>query len=106
MESKIARIWDDAINRLEKAQEHLAKGEFELTKIEAKNAATSGQISIILVLRGREDDRKAAEVGIDPDLYEDWDKTCSLPQDYIAKAKKLLKRFSHLSPPENKLPFE
>jgi len=65
MDSKIFEIWYDAINRLKIAEKHLAAGEIELAKTESKNAATSGQSAITLLLRGREDDREAAEVGTD-----------------------------------------
>jgi hypothetical protein len=106
MNPEVAQIWNDALGRLKKAEELLIKGETELAKTEAKNAATSGQVAITLLLRGREDDRKAAEVGTDIEFFQDWEKICSRPQDYIAKTRKLLRRFSNLSPPENKLPFE
>lgn len=106
MDPKIDEIWKDALDRLKKAEKHLAAGESELAKSESQNAATSGQIAITLLLRGREDDRKAGEVGSDQEFFEDWQKTCFRPQDYIAKARKLLRRFSNLSPPENKLTFE
>ena len=106
MNAKIAQIWNDAVDRLKKAEELFSAGKTELAKTESQNAACSGQIAITLLLRGREDDRKAAEVGFDQEYFEDWQKTCSRPQDYIAKARKLLRQFSNLSPPENKLPFE
>jgi len=106
MDPKINELWKDALDSLKKAEKHLIAGESELAKTEAKNAAASGQVAIMFLLRGREDDRKVAEVGFDQELFEDWQKTCSRPQDYIAKARKLLRRFSNLSPPENKLPFE
>ena len=106
MNPKIAQIWNNALSRIKKAEELLVTGETELAKTEAQNAACSGQFAITLLLRGKENDRKAAEVGTDVELFEDWEKTCSRPQDYIAKARKLLKGFSNLSPPENKLPFE
>ncbi len=106
MDPKIDEIWKDALDRLKKAEKHLTAGESDLAKSEAQNAATSGQVAITLLLRGRKDDRKAAEVGSDQEFFEDWQKTCSRPQDYIAKVRKLLRRFSNLSPTENKLPFE
>ncbi|MFC1739573.1 hypothetical protein ACFL1G_11095 [Planctomycetota bacterium] len=106
MDPKITGIWKDALDRLSKAEQHLKMGKSDLAKNEAQNAATSGQIAITLLLRGKENDREAAEVGTDAEFFEDWEKTCSRPQDYITKAQKLLKRFSNLSPPENKLPLE
>lgn len=106
MDPKIAEIWNDALGRLKKAEGHLDIGESELARSEAQNAACSGQIAITLLLRGREDDRKAAEVATAIGEIMNWEKTCSRPQDYMAKARKLLKWFSNLSPPENKLPFE
>lgn len=106
MEPNVTRIWKDALSRLKKAEELLKKGEIEGAKKEAENAVCSGQMAISLLLRGREDDRKAAKVGTDTEIFEDWKKTCSRAQDYIKRAQKLLRRFSNLSPPENKLPFE
>ena len=106
MDPKIDEIWKDALDRLTKAEKHLAAQESELARSEAQNAACSGQIAITLLLRGREDDRKAAEVATDSELFQNWENTYFRPQDYIAKARELLRWFSNLSPPENKLPFE
>ena len=103
MTPEVAKSWKDAFDRIKKAEKHLAAGEFEFAITEAKNAALSGQFAIMFLLRGRGDDRKAAEVCLGQELFEDWGKT---PQDCIAKAKKLLRWFSNLSPPENKLLFE
>jgi hypothetical protein len=105
MDPKIADIWNGALDKLKRAEKHLNEGESELVKSEAKKAARSGQIAIMLLLRGREDDREAAEIAFDQELFDDWQKTSSRPQDYITKAKKLLKGYSNLSPPENKLLF-
>jgi hypothetical protein len=106
MKPEIAKSWKDALDRLKKAEKHLTAGDIELAITEAKNAVLSGHVAIMFLLRGREDDKKAAEVCLDQESFEDWEKTCSRPQDYISKAKKLLRRFSNLSPPENKLLFE
>jgi hypothetical protein len=106
MKLEAAKSWKDALDRIKKAEKHLVAGEFELAITEAKNAALSGQFAIMFLLRGRGDDRKAAEVCLDREFFEDWEKTCSRPQDCISKVKKLLRRFSNLSPPENKLLFE
>ena len=106
MDPKIAEIWKDARDRLKKAEKHLTASEGESAKSEAKKAATSGFIAIALLLR--DNDKKTFSIAtdevVDSSFFE-WEKTCSRPQDYIAKARKLLKRFSNLSPPENKLPF-
>jgi hypothetical protein len=108
MKPEIAEIWKDALDRVKKAEKYFATGEFELVKSEAKNAATSGLIAITLFLRGREDDKKAAIIASEEALFEgffeEWEKICPRPQDYIAKARKILTLFSNLS--ENELPFE
>jgi hypothetical protein len=105
---EVAKIWKDALDRLKRAEKHLAVGEFDFTKTEAKNAATSGLVAIMLFLRGREDDKKqsmkASEEALIEGFFEDWEKDCPRPQDYIAKTQRILLRFSDLS--ENKLPFE
>ena len=108
MKPEIAEIWKDSLDRVKKAEEYFAAGEFELVKSEAKNAATSGLVAITLFLRGREDDKKAAIIASEEALFEgffeEWEKSCPRPQDYIAKTRKILTRFSNLS--ENELPFE
>ena len=55
MNAKIAQIWNDAVDRLKKAEELFSAGKTELAKTEAKNAACSGQIAKTLLLRGREE---------------------------------------------------
>jgi hypothetical protein len=102
---RVDEIWKDAKDRLRKAKDHLRKGEINRAKTEAQNAVASGQCATILLLRGREDDRRAGEAGFDARIFEDWEK-CSRPEDYIAKAERHLKHFSDLSPQENRLPFE
>jgi hypothetical protein len=105
MKQEIDKSWKNAIDRLKKAEEYLAAGDVERAISEAKNAVLLGRFAIMFLLRGREDNKKAAEVCLDQESFEDWEKTCSRPQDYILKAKKHLRHFSNLSPPENKLPF-
>lgn len=107
MYPKIAEIWNDSLDRLKKAGKHLTAGESELAKTEAQNAATSGLIAITLLLR--EDDKKMFSIALDETFdssFFEWGKDCSRPEDYIAKARKFLRNYSNLSPPENKLPFE
>jgi len=108
MKPEIAEIWKDSLDRVKKAEEYFAAGEFELVKYEAKNVATSGLVAITLFLRGREDDKKAAVIASEEALFEgffeEWENICRRPQDYIAKTRKILTRFSNLS--ENELPFE
>jgi hypothetical protein len=108
MKPEVAQIWKDALDRLKRAEKHLAAGEIDVAKTEAKNAATSGLVAIMLFLRGREDDKKqsmkASEEALIEGFFEDWEKDCPKPQDYIAKALRILMRFSDLS--ENRLPFE
>lgn len=108
MKPEIAEIWKDSLDRVKKAEEYFAAGEFELVKSEAKNAATSGLAAITLFLRGCEDDKKesmkASEEALIEGFFEDWENDCPRPQDYIAKTQRILMRFSDLS--ENKLPFE
>ena len=107
MDQKIAEIWGNGLDGLKKTWKHLIAGESELAKTEAQNAATSGLIAITLLLR--EDDKKTLSI-ISDDLNDrsffDWEKDCSRPEDYIAKARKFLGHYSNLSTPENKLPFE
>ena len=106
MKQEIDKSWKDALDRLKREEKHLVAGDAEIAISEAKNAVFSGHFAIMFILRGREDNKKAAEVCLDQESFEDWEKTCSRPQDYISKAKKHLRHFSNLSPPENKLLFE
>ena len=95
-----------ALDRFSKAERHLKMGESDLAKNEAQNAATSGLIAITLLLR--EEDKKTFSIALDETLdssFLEWEKVCYRPEDYIAKARKLLRHYSNLSPPENKLPF-
>ncbi len=107
MDPKIAEIWNDSLDRLKKAGEHLTVGESELAKTEAQQAAISGLMAITLLLR--EDDKKTFSIALDETFdrpFLKWEKDCFRPEDYIAKARKFLRNYSNLSPPENKLPFE
>jgi hypothetical protein len=105
MKGQIAEIWDDALRRLKKAEEHLKAGESELAKHEAQGAAVSGLIAVTLLLK--EEDKQTFQVAIDhtelDGSFFEWEKSCSCPKDYIAKARKLLKGYANLSLPENKL---
>ena len=103
MKPEIAEIWNDALDRLKKAEQHLSAGEAELAKTEAQNAAVGGLIAITLLLK--EDDKQTFGVALGHTFdgsFLEWEKSCSRPQDYIAKAHKLLKGYANLSPPENK----
>ncbi|MBW8002289.1 MAG: hypothetical protein FVQ80_09740 [Planctomycetes bacterium] len=102
MNPEIAKIWNDSLVRLKKAEEYLTAGESELAKTKAQHAVITGTFAITFLLR--EDDIKTCLIALD-DFFE-WEKDCSRPEDYIAKARKLLGNYSNLSPPENKLPFE
>ena len=105
MDPKIMDLWENAKRKLRKAKDHLKAGEIEVATAEAQNAACFGDAAIILVLVGREHDDIAAFVTYDPEPFRDL-RICSRPQDYIAKVETLLKYYSNLSPPENKLPFD
>jgi HEPN domain-containing protein len=107
MDPKIAEMWNDGLVRLKKAEEYLTAGESELVKTEAQHAAMAGIMAITFLLR--EDDKKTCSIALDETFdrhFFEWEKDCSRPEDYIAKARKLLRNYSNLSPPENKLPFE
>jgi hypothetical protein len=106
MDPRIAEIWNDSLDRLKKAGEHLTAGESELAKTEAQRAALAGAFAITFLLR--KDNIKTCSIALDEifDNFLGWEKDCSRPEDYIVKARKLLKNYSNLSPPENKLPFE
>jgi hypothetical protein len=103
MDPEVARYWNDAMDRLREAKEHVKAGRAESAKSDAFRAAMSGQCAIMCLMRGRENDSKAGEAAIDARIF-DW-KTCSRPEDHVAMAERFLEHFADLSPPEAKLPF-
>jgi len=105
MDPKIADYWKDALDRLSKAERYLKIGKSDLAKKEAQNAAAFGFGAIILLCQ---EDKKTFSIVLDETFdscFFEWEKDCSRAEDYIAKARKLLRNYANLSPPENKLTF-
>jgi len=103
MKPEIAKMWNMALSKLKKAEQHLREGEGELAICEAKNAWAAALPAITILWEGDKwaKDRVIERIFKGADPFS----RCSDPTDYVVRAAHLLKSCADLSPQGDSLPY-
>jgi hypothetical protein len=96
--------WNEALDRFKKAERHMRAGAHDAAKAEARSSAIVGAWATLeLVIESG--DKMPSHVAESPlnEALRGWTEESLGPRDCVERARRLLKEFISLSPPENKL---